>query len=171
MTGTSKARSRPNDVIIAETGTSSMGLACARLPKGAESHNQTLWGAIGWAAQEVQGPRPSPTTNAAAWNYAELPHALGCEGRPVATGERINIFLVKCVVRRPRKSSSASSEGQLPAIQAASSPGSGRTRPPSIAKLAGLLSKTTSTRSARTFVTRVTAAAISVASCVTSVLG
>ena len=125
---------RPNDVIIAETGTSSMGLAFAQLPKGAEFHNQTLWGAIGWAtpaafgaavaapdrrvilitgegshqltAQEISqfGRRglcpiifvlnnfgylierllcknPAIAYNdVAAWNYAELPHALGCEG-------------------------------------------------------------------------------------------
>ena len=125
---------RPNDVIIAETGTSSMGLAFAQLPKGAEFHNQTLWGAIGWAtpaafgaavaapdrrvilitgegshqltAQEISqfGRRglcpiifvlnnfgylierllckdPAIAYNdVAAWHYAELPHALGCEG-------------------------------------------------------------------------------------------
>ncbi len=40
---------KPNDIIIAETGTSSMGLAFALLPKGAQFHNQTLWGSIGWA--------------------------------------------------------------------------------------------------------------------------
>jgi indolepyruvate decarboxylase len=125
---------RPNDVIMTETGTSSLGLAFAQLPKGAEFHNQTLWAAIGWAtpaafgaavaapdrrlvlitgegshqmtAQEIsqfgrRGLRPiifvlnnfgylserllckDPTiayNNVAAWNYAELPHALGCEG-------------------------------------------------------------------------------------------
>jgi indolepyruvate decarboxylase len=125
---------RPNDVIITETGTSSMGLAFAQLPKGAEFHNQTLWGAIGWAtpaafgaavaapdrrlilitgegshqltAQEIsqfgrRGLRPiifvlnnsgylierllckDPNiayNDVAAWNYPELPHALGCEG-------------------------------------------------------------------------------------------
>lgn len=40
---------RPDDIIIAETGTISMGTATAKLPKGAEYHNQTLWGSIGWA--------------------------------------------------------------------------------------------------------------------------
>jgi indolepyruvate decarboxylase len=40
---------KPNDILITETGTSSMGLAFARMPKGASFHNQTLWGAIGWA--------------------------------------------------------------------------------------------------------------------------
>jgi indolepyruvate decarboxylase len=40
---------RPNNILFSETGTSSMGLAFARMPKGASFHNQTLWGAIGWA--------------------------------------------------------------------------------------------------------------------------
>lgn len=40
---------KPNDIIIAETGTSSMGLGFALLPDGAQFHNQTLWGSIGWA--------------------------------------------------------------------------------------------------------------------------
>jgi indolepyruvate decarboxylase len=125
---------RPNDVIMTDTGTSSLGLAFAQLPKGAEFHNQTLWASIGWAtpaafgaavgapdrrlilitgegshqmtAQEIsqfgrRGLRPivfvlnnsgylserllckDPTiayNDIAAWNYAELPHALGCQG-------------------------------------------------------------------------------------------
>ena len=124
---------RPDDIIIAETGTCSMGLAFARLPRGARFYNQTLWGAIGWAtpaafgaavaapdrrlilftgegshqltAQEIsqfhrQGLRPiifvlnnsgylierllckDPAiayNDVAPWNYAELPHALGCD--------------------------------------------------------------------------------------------
>ncbi|KAG0269614.1 hypothetical protein DFQ27_002835 [Actinomortierella ambigua] len=40
---------RPNDIVFAETGTSSMGLAPAQLPKGATFQNQTLYGSIGWA--------------------------------------------------------------------------------------------------------------------------
>jgi indolepyruvate decarboxylase len=125
---------RPNDIIITDTGTSSLGLAFAQLPKGAEFHNQTLWASIGWAtpaafgatigapdrrlilitgegshqmtAQEVgqfgrHRLRPIvfvlnnsgylsermlckdlalAYNDIAAWNYAELPHALGCEG-------------------------------------------------------------------------------------------
>src|SRR6201993_3261237 len=125
---------RPNDVIMTDTGTSSLGLAFAQLPKGADFHNQTLWASIGWAtpaafgaaigapdrrlilitgegshqmtAQEIsqfgrRGLRPivfvlnnsgylserllckDPTiayNDIAAWNYAELPHALGCQG-------------------------------------------------------------------------------------------
>jgi indolepyruvate decarboxylase len=125
---------RPNDIVITETGTSSMGLAFAPMPKGATFHNQTLWGAIGWAtpaafgaavaapdrrvvlitgegshqltAQEISqmgrrglkpvvfvlnnsgylierllGKDPNIVYNdLAAWHYAELPHALGCDG-------------------------------------------------------------------------------------------
>ena len=41
--------------MIAETGTSSMGLAFAKLPRGATYHNQTLWGAIGWATPAALG--------------------------------------------------------------------------------------------------------------------
>ncbi len=125
---------RPDDVIITDTGTSSLGLAFARLPKGAELHNQTLWASIGWATpaafgaavgaphrrvilitgegshqmtvQEItqfgrHGLHPIvfvlnnsgylserllckdmalAYNDIAAWNYAELPHALGCQG-------------------------------------------------------------------------------------------
>jgi len=123
-----------DDILIAETGTASMGLGFARMPRGASFHNQTLWGSIGWAtpaafgaavaaptsrvvlvtgegshqltAQEVsqfgrRGLKPvifvlnnagylierllckDPAiayNDVAAWRYAELPHALGCDG-------------------------------------------------------------------------------------------
>jgi indolepyruvate decarboxylase len=39
----------PGDILIAETGTASMGLGFALMPKGSTFHNQTLWGSIGWA--------------------------------------------------------------------------------------------------------------------------
>jgi indolepyruvate decarboxylase len=125
---------QPNDILVADTGTASMGLGFARMPAGATFHNQTLWGAIGWAtpaafgaavaapnqrvvlvtgdgahqltAQEIsQFPRlglkpvifvlnnsgylierllcrdPAIAYNdIAPWRYAELPHALGCDG-------------------------------------------------------------------------------------------
>jgi indolepyruvate decarboxylase len=38
-----------DDILIAETGTASMGLGFAKMPKGSTFHNQTLWGSIGWA--------------------------------------------------------------------------------------------------------------------------
>jgi indolepyruvate decarboxylase len=46
---------RPGDLMIAETGTVSMGLGFARLPEGASFHNQTLWGSIGWATPAAVG--------------------------------------------------------------------------------------------------------------------
>lgn len=46
---------KPNDIVIAETGTASMGLGFARMPKGATFHNQTLWGSIGWATPAAFG--------------------------------------------------------------------------------------------------------------------
>jgi indolepyruvate decarboxylase len=46
---------KPNDIIVAETGTSSMGLGFALMPKGATFHNQTLWGSIGWATPAAFG--------------------------------------------------------------------------------------------------------------------
>jgi indolepyruvate decarboxylase len=124
----------PSDVIMTDTGSSSLGLTFAHLPDGAEFHNQTLWAAIGWAtpaafgaavgapdrriilvtgegshqmtAQEIgqfgrHGLRPIifvlnnsgylsermlckdmalSYNDIAVWNYAELPHALGCQG-------------------------------------------------------------------------------------------
>jgi indolepyruvate decarboxylase len=123
---------KPDDIIITETGTSSMGLAFAHLPKGIQWLNQTLWGSIGWAtpaafgaavadpgrrlilitgegshqltAQEIsqfgrRGLKPiifvlnnhgyliermlckdgaMAYNDLAPWNYAALPHALGC---------------------------------------------------------------------------------------------
>ena len=135
------------DIVVAETGTCSMGLAFAQLPEGASFHNQTLWGAIGWAtpaafgaavaapdrrlvlftgegshqltAQEIcqfhrLGLRPiifvlnnsgylierllckDPAiayNDVAPWNYAELPHALGCDDwftARVTTGDELD---------------------------------------------------------------------------------
>jgi indolepyruvate decarboxylase len=46
---------RPGDILICETGTASMGLAFAAMPRGATFQNQTLWGAIGWATPAAFG--------------------------------------------------------------------------------------------------------------------
>ena len=46
---------RPGDIIMAETGTASMGLVTAKLPENAVFFNQTLWGAIGWATPAAFG--------------------------------------------------------------------------------------------------------------------
>ncbi|EML1934969.1 alpha-keto acid decarboxylase family protein [Providencia stuartii] len=46
---------KKDDIIIAETGTASMGLGFALLPENAQFHNQTLWGSIGWATPAAFG--------------------------------------------------------------------------------------------------------------------
>ncbi|MBS7543260.1 alpha-keto acid decarboxylase family protein [Ancylobacter oerskovii] len=46
---------QPGDIVVAETGTASMGLGFARMPSGANFYNQTLWGAIGWATPAAVG--------------------------------------------------------------------------------------------------------------------
>jgi indolepyruvate decarboxylase len=46
---------RPRDILVAETGTASMGLGFAQMPAGASFHNQTLWGSIGWATPAAFG--------------------------------------------------------------------------------------------------------------------
>lgn len=45
----------PGDIVVAETGTASMGLGFARMPSGANFYNQTLWGSIGWATPAAVG--------------------------------------------------------------------------------------------------------------------
>ena len=46
---------KPNDILITDTGTPSMGLAFARMPSGSVFHNQALWGSIGWATPVAFG--------------------------------------------------------------------------------------------------------------------
>ena len=46
---------KPNDIVVTETGTSSMALAFALLPKGAKFYIQAVWGAIGWATPAAFG--------------------------------------------------------------------------------------------------------------------
>jgi indolepyruvate decarboxylase len=46
---------KPDDILIAESGTVSMGLVFALMPRGATFHNQTLWGSIGWATPAAFG--------------------------------------------------------------------------------------------------------------------
>jgi indolepyruvate decarboxylase len=46
---------KPNDIIMGETGTPSMGLVNSRLPEDAVFFNQTLWGSIGWATPAAFG--------------------------------------------------------------------------------------------------------------------
>lgn len=46
---------KEGDIVVAETGTVSMGLGFARMPSRASFHNQTLWGSIGWATPAAFG--------------------------------------------------------------------------------------------------------------------
>jgi len=123
---------KPSDILVAETGTSALGMMFAHMPVNSSFFNQSLWGAIGWAtpsafgaavaaperrvvlitgegshqltAQEIsqfarRKLRPivfvlnndgylverllceDPEiayNDIAQWNYADLPHALGC---------------------------------------------------------------------------------------------
>jgi len=46
---------RDDDILVAETGTASMGLGFAHMPAGSTFHNQTLWGSIGWATPATLG--------------------------------------------------------------------------------------------------------------------
>ena len=46
---------KPNDIVVAETGTSSTSVGGLVLPEGAVYHNQTLWGSIGWATGAALG--------------------------------------------------------------------------------------------------------------------
>jgi indolepyruvate decarboxylase len=46
---------KPGDILMAETGTTSMGMGFAQMPKGVVFHNQSLWGSIGWATPAAFG--------------------------------------------------------------------------------------------------------------------
>jgi indolepyruvate decarboxylase len=46
---------KPNDIVVAETGTSAVCVGGLLLPDGAVYHNQTLWGSIGWATGTALG--------------------------------------------------------------------------------------------------------------------
>lgn len=46
---------KPDDIVVAETGTVSMGLGFARMPKGSVFLNQTLWASMGWGTPAAFG--------------------------------------------------------------------------------------------------------------------
>ncbi len=46
---------RPGDIVVAETGTVSMGLGFARMPPGSTFLNQTLWASMGWGTPAAFG--------------------------------------------------------------------------------------------------------------------
>jgi indolepyruvate decarboxylase len=76
---------KPDDILVAETGTSSMGLGMAKMPKGATFHNQTLWGAIGWATPAAFGAAiAAPDRRTVLVTGRRLPPAHGAGGGPVS---------------------------------------------------------------------------------------
>jgi pyruvate decarboxylase len=46
---------QPNDVVLAETGTTSFGIIYAKLPKDVRLLAQTYYGSIGWATAATLG--------------------------------------------------------------------------------------------------------------------
>jgi indolepyruvate decarboxylase len=44
-----------NDILVVETGSSSINMPKLPLPDGVKYHNQTLWGSIGWATPAALG--------------------------------------------------------------------------------------------------------------------
>lgn len=46
---------RKDDVLVVETGSSSINMPAHYVPKGVKYHNQTLWGSIGWATPATLG--------------------------------------------------------------------------------------------------------------------
>jgi indolepyruvate decarboxylase len=46
---------KSNDILVVETGSSSLNLPKFPLPQGVKYHNQTLWGSIGWATPAALG--------------------------------------------------------------------------------------------------------------------
>lgn len=67
---------QPDDIVVADTGTSSMGLGFAVLPRGATFHNQTLWGAIGWATPAAFGAAVAAPTRRVVLITGEGAHQL-----------------------------------------------------------------------------------------------
>jgi indolepyruvate decarboxylase len=70
---------KPDDILIAETGTASMGLAFALLPKGAKFYNQTLWGAIGWATPAAFGAAVAAPKRRVVLITGEGSHQIGAQ--------------------------------------------------------------------------------------------
>jgi len=70
---------KPDDILIAETGTASMGMAFALLPKGAKFYNQTLWGAIGWATPAAFGAAVAAPNRRVVLITGEGSHQIGAQ--------------------------------------------------------------------------------------------
>jgi indolepyruvate decarboxylase len=70
---------KPDDILMAETGTASMGLAFALLPKGAKFYNQSLWGAIGWATPAAFGAAVAAPKRRVVLITGEGSHQIGAQ--------------------------------------------------------------------------------------------
>jgi indolepyruvate decarboxylase len=70
---------KPDDIVVAETGTASMGMAFAPLPKGAKFYNQTLWGAIGWATPAAFGAAVAAPNRRVVLFTGEGSHQIGAQ--------------------------------------------------------------------------------------------
>lgn len=67
---------REDDLVVAETGTISMGVGFARMPARATFYNQTLWGAIGWATPAAFGAAVAAPTRRTILMTGEGAHQL-----------------------------------------------------------------------------------------------
>lgn len=67
---------RAGDIVMAETGTASMGLVTARLPENTLFYNQTLWGSIGWATPAAFGAAMAEPTRRVVLVTGEGSHQL-----------------------------------------------------------------------------------------------
>lgn len=65
-----------NDILFVETGTSSSGCGGMKLPEGVAYHNQTLWGAIGWATPAAMGAALADTSRRTVLITGEGAHQL-----------------------------------------------------------------------------------------------
>ena len=70
-------------ILVAETGTASMGLGLRLMPAGASFHNQTLWGSIGWATPAAFGARSRPPPKRGAGHRRRLASAHRPGDRPI----------------------------------------------------------------------------------------
>jgi len=70
---------KPDDIVMAETGTASMGMAFAFLPKGAKFYNQSLWGAIGWATPAAFGAGVAAPNRRVVLITGEGSHQIGAQ--------------------------------------------------------------------------------------------
>jgi len=66
----------PRDILVAETGTASMGRAFAKMPEGASFHNQALWCSIGWGTPVAFGAAVAAPDRRVVLVTGEGPHQM-----------------------------------------------------------------------------------------------